>query len=396
MAKNSQISRRKFIEAAASIIPASVAVKKINAMANNEKELRLYIGTYTSGRSKSKGIYLSIFDARSGELTSPQLVAETEEPSFLAISKNAKYLYAVNETLKYDGEDSGAVTAYAIDRSTGGLKFLNKQASRGGAPCHISITEKGDLVLVANYLGGNVAAFPVNKDGSLQPSSDVVQHIGRGPNPDRQEAPHCHSVILDEHDRFAVVDDLGIDKAMIYAVDRKAGKLIDTGNFYSTRPGAGPRHFKFHPNGKFAYLNAELDMTVTSLSWDGNLGKLAEVQTLSTLPANYKQTSKDSIADLHISKDGKILYVSNRGHDSISSFSINERSGEMTLLETIKTNGRTPRNFALDPTGSFLLVANQNSANITIFKIDKDSGKLTLIPKAIPAPAPVCLCFQDQ
>lgn len=385
------ISRRTFLASATAILAANLFT-----MAKNDNELCLYIGTYTSGSSKSKGIYLMTFNTKTGKLSEPILVAEAEEPSFMAISRDGKFLYSVNETLKFEGKDSGYVSAFAIDKKACALTFLNRQPSHGAAPCHISITDDGKLLLVANYLGGNVVAFPVAKDGSLSPASDIKQHTGKGPNADRQEAPHAHSVIFDHANKFAFVNDLGIDKVVGYSVDKKHGKLALTETSYTAKAGSGPRHFKFHPNGKFAFVNHELNMTVSALSYDHKTGTLTHLTTLSTLPENYKATQKDSIADLHISPDGKFLYVSNRGHDSIASFSIDEKTGDIAPLESIKTRGKTPRNFAITPDGSFLLAANQDSDTITVFNIDKKTGKLTATNVSARVPRPVCLIFAGQ
>lgn len=384
------ISRRTFL-ASAAIIPTA----NIFTMAKSDNELRLYVGTYTSGTSKSKGIYMLGFDSKTAAFSEPELVAETEEASFLAISRDGKFLYSVNETLKFEGKDSGYVSAFSIDKKTGALTFINRQPSHGAAPCHISTTDDGKLVLVANYLGGNVVVFPVAKDGSLSPASDNKQHSGKGPNADRQEAPHAHSVILDHSNKFAFVNDLGIDKVVGYSVDKKHGKLTTLENAYTTKAGSGPRHFKFHPDGKFAFLNNELDMTVSALGYDHKTGALTHLATLSTLPENYKATKKDSIADLHISPDGKFLYVSNRGHDSIALFSIDEKNGGLTPIEFTKTGGKMPRNFAITPDGKFLLVANQGSDSITVFTIDKKTGKLTSTNQSAYVAKPVCLIFAE-
>ncbi|MFT3743809.1 MAG: lactonase family protein [Pyrinomonadaceae bacterium] len=363
-------------------------------MANDpdDKEMRLYVGTYTSGSSKSKGIYQLRFDPKTGILSEPLLAVATEEPSFLAVSRDGKYLYSANETLKFEGNNSGYVSAFAIERSSGSLTFLNRYATSGAAPCHVAISEKGDLVVVANYLGGNVAVFKTNADGSLQPASDIKQHTGKGPNAERQEAPHCHSAIFDHTNKFVLVNDLGIDRIVTYAVDSKAGKLTANGESYAAKPGSGPRHFKFHPNGKFAFSCNELDMTVSSLEWDAKLGRLSEIMTVSTLPADYKRTN-DSVADLHVSHDGKFLYVSNRVHDSIAVYVIDEKTGSIRSIDFTKTGGKGPRNFAIDPTGNFLLAANQRSDSITVLRIDKKTGKLTPTENTITVPTPVCLIF---
>lgn len=359
-------------------------------MAKSDSKMRVYVGTYTAGGSKSEGIYLLSMDAKTGKFFGSRLVAKAEEPSFLAVSRNKRFLYAVNETMRFEGEDSGSVSAFEIDSVSGSLRFLNRQPSGGAAPCHLSVTDDGRYVLVANYMGGTVAGFPVAEDGSLKPASDIKRHGGNGPNAERQEAPHAHSVILDAANTFAIVNDLGTDEVISYALD-SVGKLSRS-EVYLAKRGAGPRHFKFHPNGKLAFANNELDMTVTSFAYDAKTGKLEAVRTLSTLAAGYRFTKADSGADLHVSPDGKFLYVSNRGHDSIAIFSIAE-SGGLTFLDAVKTGGKTPRNFVIDPSGNFLLSANQNSDSITVFRIDKRTGMLASTGEAASIPKPVCLVF---
>jgi 6-phosphogluconolactonase len=355
--------------------------------------MKFYVGTYTSGESKSKGIYSLDLDASSGTFSDARLVAETDDPSFLAVSRDGNFLYAVNETLEYEGKASGSVSAFAIDKDTGDLRLLNRRASEGAAPCHLSVSDDGKFVIVANYMGGTVAAFPVASDGSLNPARDIKKHAGRGPNADRQESAHAHCAIFDVANRFVFVCDLGIDRVVGYAVDSDAGKLSPLAGPYSTKPGAGPRHLKFHPNGKLAFINNELDMTVSSLSYNAADGTLEHVQTLSSLPAVYERTKSDSSADLHVSEDGRFLYVSNRSHDSIAAFSIDEATGKLVFLDAIKTGGKTPRNFALDPTGSFILAANQDSDSITVMRIDKTTGMLSLSEASASVPRPVCIVF---
>ncbi|MBX3245536.1 MAG: lactonase family protein [Acidobacteria bacterium] len=387
MTESRHISRRAFI-AAAALLPTA----NIKTMAQDKNDLTLYVGTYTSGTSSSKGIYFLRFDTKTGRLSKPYLAAETEEPSFLTVSSNGNFLYAVNETLEYEGKSSGYVTAFSIDKKTGSLKFINRQPSHGAAPCHISITKKGDLVLVANYMSGTVALFPTGKDGSLLEASDIKQHSGKGPNAARQEAPHAHSIMLSDDENFVLVNDLGIDRVVTYALDKQNKKLIATGGGHYTNPGAGPRHFKFHPNGKFAFINNELDMTVSSLAFEKRSGGFTEIETHSTLPVGRKSKS-DSVADLHLSPDGRFLYVSNRGHNSIAVFAINQKSGSLTAKEFVSTGGKTPRNFAIDPTGRFIFAANQDSGTITVFKRHKQTGKLTQTNISAKVPKPVCLVF---
>lgn len=392
--KNNNLTRRGFLKSAAAGTLALTLADSVfgQSSANkNTKEMLVYIGTYTSGKSRSEGIYIYKLNLDSGELKPYKTVKNVVEPSFLTIDKDRKFLYAVNETEEYEGKKSGAVSAFAIDRKTGDLRFLNKQPSLGGAPCHISVSDNGKFVLVANYLGGNVAVFPVEKSGKLGASIELAQHSGTGPNRARQEAPHAHSIMLDANNRYAFANDLGVDKVIIYGFDNKTGKLTPNPaqSFYQTKAGAGPRHFKFHPNGKFAFIINELDMTITALAYDANRGTLKEIQTVPTLPADF--SGANTCADIHVAPNGKFLYGSNRGHDSIAAYRIDEQTGRLELVGHASTQGKTPRNFAIAPNGKFLLAANQNSDSIVVFRIDETSGKLTPTGKKAPVPMPVCL-----
>jgi 6-phosphogluconolactonase len=370
---------------------ASAALAGRAGAQDKSKEMLLYIGTYTS-TGKSEGIYVHRFDTATGKLTPLRVVKNVAEPSFLTIDKDRKFLYAVNELLEYEGAKSGAVSAFAIDRQTGDLQFLNRQPSRGGAPCFITTSANRKFALVANYLGGNVSVYPLEKDGKLSASVDLAQHTGFGPNKDRQEAAHAHSITLDRSNRFAFAADLGIDKLMIYRFDDKTGKLTpnEAQAFYQTKPGAGPRHFSFHPAGKFAFLINELDLTVTSLGYDEKNGTLKEIQTVPTLPAGASSAGA-TCADIHTSPDGKFLYGSNRGHNSIVSYRIDEKTGRLEYIEHTPTGGKKPRNFAISPDGNFLLVANQDSDNVVVFRIDGKTGKLQSTGSAAQVPVPVCL-----
>jgi 6-phosphogluconolactonase len=351
----------------------------------------VYVGTYTSGKSKSEGIYICKLNLDSGALVPYQTVKNVVEPSYLAIDKSKKYLYAVNETVEYEGKPSGAVSAFAIDQKTGDLTFLNKQASLGGAPCFVTVSADEKFVLVANYVGGNVAVFPIEAGGKLGANVDLKQNSGTGPNKDRQEAAHAHSINLDGKNRFAVACDLGVDKIFIYEYERKSGKLKTNAEqpFFQTKPGAGPRHFAFHRNGKNAFVINELDSSVTALEFDAKGGTLKEIQTVSTLPADFK--TQNTCADLHVSPDGKFLYGSNRGHDSIVSYKIDQRTGKLEFVEHTSTQGKTPRNFVIEPSGKFLLAANQNSDSIIVFRIDGKTGKLVQPKNSVVVPSPVCL-----
>jgi 6-phosphogluconolactonase len=327
------------------------------------KELLVYVGTYTSG--KSEGIYLYRLNLASGELSH------------------------VSTTRK----KSGAVSAFAVDQRTGELRFLNQQPSLGGAPCYVDVDTTGKFVLVANYVGGNVAVLPVKFNGSLGPATDMKQNEGSGVNTEHQAAPHAHCIVLDAANRFAYSCDLGTDKIMIFRFNRRSGKLLAAEQpWVKVKAGAGPRHLAFHPSGKYLFSLNELDSTITAFARDRRNGSLKELQTLTTLPAGF--TGTNSGADTHVSSDGRFLYGSNRGHDSIAIFMI-DRRGALTAVGHELTGGSTPRNFAIDPTGAFLLAANQKSDNIVVFKLDQKTGRLSPTGHVAQVPSPVCLKFTE-
>lgn len=353
-------------------------------------KLRLYVGTYTSG--ESEGIYLCEMDSETGALTRKGVTQDVVNPSFLAIHPTRKYLYAVNEIGNFQGEPSGAVSAFAMDADTGKLTLLNQQSSRGGAPCHLVVDEAGKNVLVANYTGGSIACLPIASDGRLRAASSTVQHKGSSVNRRRQEAPHAHSINLDDANRFAVVGDLGLDKILVYRFDGSKGTLIaNDPPGIAVKPGAGPRHFSFHPNGRFGYVINELQRTVTALAYDANHGKFEVLQTISTLPPGAQPVG--STAEVRVHPNGKFLYGSNRGHDSIVVYRIHEDTGRLKYVENEATQGKTPRNFALDPTGKFLLAENQQSNSIVVFAVDQGTGALTPTGHTLEIPSPVCIRF---
>ena len=392
--ENKTFTRRDFLKVAAAGTTGLMMANSVlgsDLITKKSKEMLVYIGTYTSGESKSEGIYIYKFNLESGELMPYKVVKDVVEPSYLAIDKSRKYLYAVNETVEYEGEKSGAVSAFAIDQKTGDLTFLNKQPSLGGAPCFITVSNNEKFVLVANYVGGNVSVFPIETGGKIGASIDLEQHSGVGVNKERQEAAHAHSINLSEENRFAIACDLGIDKVFIYAFDEKTGKLKSNPAqaVYETKPGAGPRHLAFHPNNKFAFLINELDSTISSLAFDSKRGTLKEIQAVPTLPADFK--GANTCADIHVSPNGKFLYGSNRGHDSIVVYRIDEKTGRLNFVEHTSTNGKTPRNFTIAPNGKFLLTANQISDSILVFRLDEKTGKLTRTNHKAEVSKPVCL-----
>jgi 6-phosphogluconolactonase len=350
----------------------------------------LYVGTYTKG--ESKGIYAFRYNTRSTESTPLGLVAETANPSFLAVSPNQRFLYAVNELTQYQGASSGAVTAFAIDCASGKLAHLNEMPSGGADPCYLAFDKSGKYVLVANYTGGSIAIFPVSQDGRLLASTAFVQHKGTGRNPERQEGPHAHWIETTASNCFALVADLGLDEVLVYRFDASSGTLVpNTPPFAKVEPGAGPRHVSFHPNGKFVYVIDELASTITAFSFDPSRGVLQSFQTVSTLPADFKATN--DTAGIHVHPNGRFLFASNRGHDSIAVFSIDQNTGKLSLTAHYPTHGKTPRNFELDPEGTHLLVANQDTGNIVIFQIDPQSSRLTPAGQELKVPSPVSLRF---
>lgn len=383
-------SRRDFLGAGGIGALGAFALRGISQAREPTPSLTLYIGTYTSG--KSEGIYIYRMNVSSGELKYFNTVKRVVDPSFLAVDGKRRFLYAVNELTEFAGKPGGAISAFSIDQKTGGLNILNQQPSLGGAPCHVIAGATGRFVLVANYTGGNVSVFPVRVDGSLGTATDAVQHRGSSANKERQEAPHPHCVILDRSNRYAFVADLGLDRVMIYNFDSKAGKLMPARQPWAQlNPGAGPRHFTFHPNGRYAYVINELDSTLTAFRCDAVNGTLVSMQTVSALPTDF--SGNNDCADLHVSPSGKFLYGSNRGHNSIVVFAINEGTGKLEYLEHAATQGKTPRNFTLDPTGRFLLVANQESDTVVTLGIDPVTGRLEPTGHVAVVPTPVCLKF---
>ncbi len=358
------------------------------------KNYLLYVGTYTQSSSppahRDEGIFVFRFDAETGALERLSAAGGALNPSFLAVHPNGGCLYAVSEILDYQGKDSGAVHAYARDRATGALTHLNTQATIGTWPCHLNVDSSGRYVLIANYLSGSVAMLPIRTDGSLGEASGFVQHQGSSVNPQRQEGPHAHAIMIAPDNRFAFAPDLGLDQVLSYRLDLERGKLVvNDPPGVSVAPGAGPRHFDFHPNGRWAYLINEIGSTLSAYTYDAQRGALTLMNTVPTLPAGFGGTSHT--ADIHVHPSGKFVYGSNRGHDSITICAIDQGTGQVSVVGQESTQGKTPRNFAIDPTGAFLLAANQSTDNIVVFRIDAQSGRLSPTGHSAPAPAPVCL-----
>jgi 6-phosphogluconolactonase len=356
------------------------------------REYLVYYGTYTG--AKSKGIYVSRFDADTGKLAAAQLAAEIPSPSFLAVHPGNRFLYAVNEVSKYDGKAAGSVSAFSIDATSGKLALLNTQSSGGPGPCHLVVDKAGRHVLVANYGGGSVGVLPITKSGSLEAASAFVQHAGSSVNKSRQEAPHAHGIYLDGRNRFAYVPDLGLDQVLIYRFDTRKGTLTPNVPPFGALPdGSGPRHFALHPGGEFAYVINEMVCTVTAFRCDSKTGALTPAETLSTLPPGEVVKGGYSTAELFIHPSGRFLYGSNRGHDTIVVYSIDKKSGKLSYVENVPTQGKVPRSFGIDPTGRWLLAANQTSDTVVVFQIDSATGRLSATGQSIEVGAPVSVSF---
>jgi 6-phosphogluconolactonase len=362
----------------------------------------LFVGTYTEASGHptgSKGIYSYRFNEASGKLKPLGVAAETVNPSFLAVAPGNKFLYAVNELQHYQGQSSGGVTAFALDRQSGKLKLLNEVASRGADPCYISFDRTGKYVLVANYTGGTVAVFPVSSDGHIRDASSVEDDKGDlGPNKERQEHSHAHWIQASAHNHFVYVSDLGLDRVLIYKFDATNGVLSSEAagpsntNFLSATlaPGTGPRHVAFSTDRKFMYVLGEMDSTVTVFANEAN-ETYRSLQKISALPAGF--SGESTAAEIEVHPNGRFLYTSNRGDDSIVVFSIDKGTGRLTFVQRVQSGGKTPRHFAIDPAGTKLLAANQDSGNIVEFKIDPASGRLTSVGEVAKVASPVCIVF---
>lgn len=347
----------------------------------------LYVGTYTEGLAN--GIFVYSFNDQNGKLVDKKMPVLSNNPSFLVISPNQKFVYAVSELDNMDTNQSGGISAFRIEKK-GNLTMINQVLTHGANPCHVSISPDGKKLVASNYTGGNLTLFNILPDGDLSEMVQRIQHDGSGPFPGRQTEPHAHSAKFDSSGKYLFAADLGIDELKIYRVG--TGEIPLSPNdqpFVKLAPGSGPRHFDFSADGRFIYVINELSSTITVLIKYG--GEWKQIQSVKTLPNDYKGESW--CADIHISADGRFVYGSNRGHNSIAVFKRETNSGKLELIETVPVGGNWPRNFTLDPSGRYLLAANQKSNDITVFKIDQTSGKLTFTGTKVPNQSPVCLQF---
>ena len=351
------------------------------------KDYLLYVGTNVAGAQDST-IFLYRVNASTGAFTRLSAQLGGAQPTYLAVAPSRRFLYAVSETPTFGGAPGGGVSTFAVDPHSGALKLLGQQPSGGGGPCYIALDHTGKNALVANYGGGNVSLLSVAADGRLgPPTSD--QHTGSGPHKN-QNAPHAHCLLPDPANQFAFAVDLGTDQVVGYRLDAAGSRLSRLPEpAFVAKPGAGPRHLTFHPNGKTAYLINELNSTITTLGYDAATGHFRERQTVSTLPAGY--TGANSCADVHVAPNGLFLYASNRGHNSIAAFAIDSSNGTLVPIQDVDCQGKTPRNFTLDASGRLLLVANQNSNSIVSYRVDPLTGLLTPTGQQAAVPSPMFL-----
>jgi 6-phosphogluconolactonase len=352
---------------------------------------QVYFGTYTNPNSGSKGIYVSRFNAAKGELSKPELAAETLSPSFLAIHPGGKFLYAVGEQ-GGPQKKTGALSAFRVVSPEGRLELVNQVDTGGLGPCYVSLDGTSKVAMTAQYSGGSVSSFRVGEDGLLSDAVTVIQHQGSSADPKRQAGPHAHSIRMAPDNRYVVACDLGLDKVLLYRLNSATGELVSHG-FGTVPPGSGPRHIAFHPNGHFAFVNNELNMTVSTMAYDGNKGALTLVDTVSTVPTGDRGKAGLSTAETVVHPNGKFVYVSNRGHDTVAVLRCDEKTGRLALIANVKTEGRTPRNFALDLTGKWMIVGHQDGNTAALFKLDLESGIPAFTGNKVEVGAPVCMRF---
>jgi 6-phosphogluconolactonase len=377
-----KFTRRAFMFGIAVV---AVASKVLRAAEKPGK--RLYIGTYT--KKTSRGIYCYRWFPQSGEMVELGLAAEASNPSFLALSPNHKDLYAVHE----NGSRPGTVSGYIIAPLSGRLKLKNTVPSGGSGPCNLAVDHTDQVLFVANYNSGSVSSYRILEDGSLsEPVSDIY-FPGGSINPERQKTAHTHCTTVSPDNQFVLVNDLGLDRIMVFRFDPKTAKLTPNDPpYYSALPGSGPRNLTFHPNGRWAYSINEIASTIDCMNWDSTKGTLTRFQNISSLPMDHESPTDAATVAVH--PNGRFLYASNRGDDSITAFSIDPANGRLTLMQRISCEGNTPRHFAVDPGGKWLVVANEDSANLVILKCNPATGKLLATGRQYPLDSPVCVIFE--
>ncbi|HZZ71446.1 MAG TPA: lactonase family protein [Pirellulales bacterium] len=354
--------------------------------------MHVYIGTYA--KPDAPGIFHLLLDPATGKLTAAKPASGIENPSFVAVAPNHKFLYSVAEVDTFKGAKGGGVVGFAIDPKTGDLTKLNEQATGGASTCHVTVDHTSHCVMVASYSGGSIAACTINAQGELSPRTAFIQHTGSSVDKGRQEGPHAHSIYPSPDNRFALSCDLGLDKILVYKLDPVKGTLTPNDPpSVSVKPGSGPRHFAFHPSGKFGYLITEMGQTVIAFSYNADKGSLTELQTLSTVASPHKG---NSCAEIYCHPNGKFVYGSNRGADNIAIFKIDQLTGKLTAIGHQGSGIKEPRGFGIDPTGRWMLVASQNGDNVQVFSIDGETGALLPTGEKVSVPKPVCVEFLNM
>jgi 6-phosphogluconolactonase len=350
----------------------------------------VYFGTHTEG--PNRGFSLARFDTATGILTKPEFLIQAAAPAFFVIHPDGRHLYASNSIKTFRGQPVGAVSAYAIEPATARLTLLNQRPSGGADATYVELDATGRYLFVANYEGGNIATFALKPDGSIGKRTAFFQHTGSSVNPQRQKHAYAHSIRVDPTNRFVLVGDLGLDKVFVYRFNAQDGSMKPNDPpFVKVAPGSGPRHLTFHSDGRFVYVINEMGSTVVAFAWDSTRGALTKIETVSTLPEGFKGVN--NCAEIAVHPNGKFLYASNRGHDSLAVFAIGATTGRLTLVEHVPTQGKMPRNFAFDPTGRWLLVSNHGSDNAVVFRVGKNTGRLTQTGQPVTVPSPFCERF---
>jgi len=354
----------------------------------------VYFGSYTNAKTDSKGITRSRLDVATGQLSPAELVAPASDPAFLALHPNGRFLYALDESAGVKRTPGQGLRAYALNPTSGDLSFLNEISTGSSGACHLAVDATGQSLLVANYGGGSITAVTLLPNGRLGALASLVQHQGKSVNPDRQEGPHPHGVYPSPDNRFIFVPDLGLDTVFCYLLDASSAKLTRNTVIAdaSLKAGSGPRHLAFHPEQSFAYVINELFCTIDAFRYQAS-GSLTHLQTISTLPPGEPISKGTSTAEIQVHPNGRFLYGSNRGAHTLVVYRIDEKTGQLTYLESVPTLGQTPRHFALDPSGTWLLAENQDSNTVTVFRVDPQTGRLTPTGQRLAVPSPVCAVF---
>lgn len=372
--------------------PGLLALALISSQPCLAQQFHVYLGCYTNAKSGAKGIQLARFDAGTGNLSEVGLAAEAVNPSFVAIDPKGQFLYAVGEIADSKSKRGGGLSAFAIEQPSGKLRLINQVSAVGQGPCHVGLDADARMAMIANYGSGSVASYAIGHDGALSEHRSFFQHEGSGADPRRQKGPHAHSFNRSPDNRFGFACDLGLDKVLVYRLNPADGSMTKHGEV-SLPPGAGPRHFAFHPGGLYAFVNNEMGMSLSCFAYDAQKGELKLLATESTLPAQDRQLTGLSTAEVVAHPNGRTVYVSNRTHDTIAVFAFDAESGQLKLLENVPAEGKIPRNFALDPTGRWMLVGHQDSNSVAVFAVDAAQGRLKFTGQRVSAGAPVCVRF---